>query len=257
MTGVFDHDYASQYDDLYTDKDYGAECDVLESVFDRYLNEKPRLLLDLGCGTGNHSIPLARRGYAVTGVDLSEEMLAHAREKAKQLDGELKPVFHHGDIRTVRLNREFDVVLMMFAVLGYQLSNTDVEQALANVARHLNPGGLFIFDIWYGPAVLAIKPSDRVKVIPLPEGQLIRSAGGSLDTSRHLGTVNYHLWRIRGDRVVSETREQHTMRYFFPQELAYFLKVSGMQLLNLTAFPSLDEPVSDTSWNALGIAKRL
>jgi SAM-dependent methyltransferase len=257
MGDVFKYGYADQYDDLYGDKDYEAECDVLEAVFRKHLTERPRHLLDLGCGTGNHSIPLARRGYDVTGVDLSNEMLSQAREKAAVLEDASRPDFQLGDVRKVQLEKRFDAVLMMFAVLGYQQSNSDVAQTLANVSHLLQTGGLFIFDVWYGPAVLAIRPGDRVKVIPKEDGQLIRSASGELDTFRHLGMVNYRVWRIRGDRVVSETQEHHVMRYFFPQELAYFIDQAGMQLLSLTAFPSLDEAPSDASWNVLGVAQRV
>ncbi len=155
---VFDKSYAEQYDILYEDKDYAAECDLLERVFDKY-DRRVQSILDIGCGTGNHSIPLAQRGYQVTGVDLSESMLERARQKA----GDGNPVFVQGDARKVNLHQTFDAVLMMFAVLGYQLSNDDVLAALRTVRQHLKPGGLFVFDVWYGPAVLSIRPGDRVK----------------------------------------------------------------------------------------------
>jgi SAM-dependent methyltransferase len=209
-------------------------------------------ILDIGCGTGNHSIPLARRGYKVTGVDLSDNMLVHARGKAKLL-GNSSPSFVQGDARTVELNQKFDAVLMMFAVLGYQLKNDDVLAALGTVRKHLNPGGLFIFDVWYGPAVMAIRPSERIKVIPISDGKVIRAASGSLDTARHLAEVKYHLWRISGDKVVNETEEVHQMRYFFHQELSLFLSFNGLTLQKITAFPTLDQPVDETTWNVIAI----
>jgi SAM-dependent methyltransferase len=169
----------------------------------------------------------------------------------------MKPDFHQGDVRTFRLEQDFEAALMMFAVLGYQHTNADVARALATVRVHLKPGGLFVFDVWYGPAVLAIKPGERTKVISTEDGQLIRSASGGLDILHHLGFVNYHLWRIQGDRVIHESQEQHVMRYFFPQELGYFIEQAGMTLRSLTAFPSLDEVPSDSSWNVLGVAQRV
>jgi len=73
MSGhVFDKLYAGTYDALYQDKDYEAECDFLQQVFARYAQAPIRAILDLGCGTGGHALPLARRGYALTGVDRSE-----------------------------------------------------------------------------------------------------------------------------------------------------------------------------------------
>ncbi|MCX6068474.1 MAG: class I SAM-dependent methyltransferase, partial [Chloroflexi bacterium] len=177
---VFNRQYADQYDLLYGDKDYEAECDLLEQVFNKGNGVKS--ILDIGCGTGNHAIPLAQRGYQVTGVDLSENMLSHAREKAKAANAPSSLTFQQGDARTVDVRQKFDAVLMMFAVLGYQLTNEDVFSALNTVRKHLNPSGLFIFDVWYGPAVLAVRPAERIKIIPTHDGKVLRAASGSLDT---------------------------------------------------------------------------
>ncbi len=141
---------------------------MIEEVFHRYGKGRIRSILDLGCGTGNHAFPLAMRGYEVTGVDRSEEMLAKARSKLAHFKSQSQalPMFLQGDLRSLDLERKFDAVLMMFAVLGYQLTNEDVLAALNTVRRHLKPDGLFIADVWYGPAVLAIRPGDKIKIIP-------------------------------------------------------------------------------------------
>jgi SAM-dependent methyltransferase len=251
---VFNQGYADQYDLFYGDKDYEAECNLLEQVFKKH-GKGVKNILDIGCGTGNHSIPLARRGYEVHGVDLSENMLAHAVEKAQKETIKHPPVFSQGDARNVDLGKQFDVVLMMFAVLGYQLTNDDVLAALRTVRKHLKPGGLFIFDVWYGPAVLAIRPSDRVKIIPTPGGKVIRAASGSLDVNRHLSQVNYKIWKLSGDRLLSETEESHTMRFFFTMELSLFLSACGLKLESLTAFPFLDKPADETTWNVFAYAR--
>ncbi|MFC2046631.1 class I SAM-dependent DNA methyltransferase [Chloroflexota bacterium] len=121
--------YADQYDLLYADKDYEAECDLLVQVFQRYGNGPIRTILDLGCGTGNHAFPLAKRGYQVTGVDRSVDMLAQAERKANEtpvVAGYHHPAFHQGDVRKLDWGQQFDAVLVMFTVLGYQLTNDHV-----------------------------------------------------------------------------------------------------------------------------------
>ena len=148
-SSVFGRDYAAAYDDLYHDKDYQAECDVISQVFDTYAAGTVRRVLDLGCGTGGHAVILASRGYEVVGVDRSPEMLDRARARDSSASFEL------GEITSFNFGQTFDAVLMMFAVLGYQARNADVQAALATVRRHLTPGGLFFCDFWYGPAVLA------------------------------------------------------------------------------------------------------
>jgi len=102
-------EYAEYYDILYQDKDYEAECDFLEQIFARYAQHPVRTILDLGCGTGGHALPLARRGYEVTGVDLSEHMLERARQKAAEAG--LAISFHQGDIRSLNLGCTFDAVI--------------------------------------------------------------------------------------------------------------------------------------------------
>ena len=252
---VFQQGYADQYDLFYGDKDYESECDLLEQAVQRYCQEPVHTILDMGCGTGNHSIPLARRGYQVHGVDISENMLAHAVEKTQKVTFKYPPVFSQGDVRSVDFGNQFDAVLMMFAVLGYQLTNEDALAALRTVRKYLKPGGLFIFDVWYGPAVLAIRPSDRIKIILTADGKVIRTASGSLDTTHQVGEVRYHVWRLSGDRVISETEEAHAMRFFFSIELELLLSNCGLTLVSLTAFPSLEQAADETTWNVLGMAK--
>jgi SAM-dependent methyltransferase len=250
MNPVFGSDYARSYDLLYADKDYAAECDLVERVIRGYGPKPTRSILDLGCGTGNHSLPLAERGYEVTGVDRSEGMLSQIRSKAGT-----KATFQTGDIRSVDLGRKFDCALMMFAVLGYQLENDDALAALRNARKHLNAGGVLMFDVWYGPAVLRERPSERAKVIPTKEGQLVRFAGGKLDIARQVCTVSYQVWRIEKDHVVSRVEEKHDMRYFFPQEIALLLQSAGFAMSRIGAFPDVERDADESTWNITVVAR--
>lgn len=255
---VFGSVYSEAYDLFYQDKDYEAECDVIEEIFRHHVDGQVNTILDLGCGTGNHAIPLAKRGYRVTGVDRSSEMLKQAMAKARTQHAGLKktPQFLKGDVRSFALNQSFDAVIMMFAVLGYQLTNPDLFSTLGAVRQHLKPGGLFIFDLWYGPAVLAIRPGDKIKEISTSDGKVIRMASGTLDVGRHLCQVNYRLLKISGDRVAKDSTESHTMRYFFPMELDMALSFNKLKLESLNAFPDLETTADETTWNALGLATK-
>ena len=256
MKQVFGKVYSDLYDVFYHDKDYEAECDLIEQVFHKYGDGGVCTVLDLGCGTGNHVIPLARRCYKVVGVDYSEAMLAHARKKAAGLS-ENPPIFYQGDIRWVHLGQQFDTTLMMFAVLSYQLENADVLAALRVARRHLRPGGLLIFDVWYGPAVLHQRPSDRIKVIPTSKGQVLRVSSSTLDIRHHCCTVHYRIWKIVNGRLVTESEEEHIIRYFFPLELEFFLESAGFTLVRLGAFPNFDREPSEETWNVMGVARAI
>jgi SAM-dependent methyltransferase len=247
---VFGPDYAGAYDVLYQDKDYVAECDLLERVFSDYSESPVHRVLDLGCGTGGHSAILAERGYSVVGVDRSADMLHQARQRGTTAR------FVAGDITSVDLDEKFDVVVIMFAVLGYLTRNVDIHAALQGARRHLNPGGVLFADVWYGPAVLGQRPSERVKVTHTPDGgQVIRVASSELDTRRDTCTVTYHLWRLESRRLVAEVREQHVMRYFFEPELESMLASAGFELVRIGGFPELDEQPGERTWNVAFVAR--
>ena len=250
---VFKEVYADRYDGLYAGKDYGGECTLIQEAVRRYASGAVNLL-DVGCGTGTHSIELARRGYSVVGVDFSREMLDQAVSKASFLPEPIRPQFQLGDARNFDTGKLHDVCIMMFAVLGYMTTNDDILSSLRTIRRQLRQGAVLVFDFWYGPAVLAQQPGERVRVVPCPDGRVIRAASTTLDSYHHTADVTFRLWALRGDRLADETEETHRMRYFFPQEIALFLTAAGFALKKLTAFPSLDSPPSSETWNVLGVA---
>jgi SAM-dependent methyltransferase len=257
MGQVFGSIYAGEYDQLYDDKDYASECDLIERIFKSYGTRTFKSILDLGCGTGNHALCLAQRGYEVVGIDHSAHMLTHAQRKVTEMHEKYDLSFQQGDLRTLDLDRRFDAVLMMFTVLGYQLTNTDVLSTLDTAYRHLHAGGALIFDFWYGPAVLHLRPSQEIKVVSIPDGKILRVASGELDVRKHLCTVRYHLWRLLGDRLVAETEESHQVRYFFPLELDLFLERSGLTLVHLGAFPDIDRNPDEKTWNTVCVARAI
>lgn len=254
MSGVFGASYAHEYDALYGTKDYAGECDAIEKLFREYTAAPPRTLLDLGCGTGTHALEFARRGYAVTGADRSAAMLEIARKKAS--GAAPRPEFVDGDLRTLRLGRSFDAAVMLFAVLGYQTTDDDFSAALKTVAAHLKPGALFVCDVWYGPAVLAIGTSDRVKVIDEPGGQLHRSSSGVIDAEHHTCRVDFKTWRTAGGRVTDESVESHTMRFFFPAELSGFFGRAGFEICAVRSFDDVSAAPSEATWNVWLCARR-
>jgi len=254
MNDVFGGTYAGVYNLIYRDKDYGTKCEMLDRLFKRYDNNSISSVLDLGCGTGNHAFPVSRRGYEVVGVERSDDMFAIAQQRLSE-DASGRITFRQGDIRNIQLGRRFDSALLMFAVLGYQVENADVLSTLKTARAHLKPGGLLIFDVWYGPAVLLQRPSERVKVMGSGEDRIIRVASGELDVARHTCAVRFHVWRLAGERLLAETEETHLMRYFFPLELNLFLECSGFDLIRIGAFPDFDQDPGEATWNILAVAR--
>lgn len=252
---TFGSSYSAAYDLLYGEKDYRAEVVLIETALGRFGTGDEKSVLDFGCGTGGHALCLASDGYDVTGVDRSPAMLEVARSKAAEASTKGALHFVEGSVSSVVLGRKFDAVIMMFAVLGYQIENRDVRSSLRNVREHLKSNGIFIADFWYGPAVLAERPGERVRVVRDGRTQLIRTTSTGLDTSTHTADVKFDVWRLQEERLAERVSERHIMRYFFPKEIQLFMEVSGLRMESLSAFPSLDNPLTDVTWNALVIGR--
>jgi SAM-dependent methyltransferase len=239
--------YSRYYDLLYRDKDYRGEAAYIHSLIEK---QRPgaRTLLDLGCGTGRHASLLAEHGYDVTGVDRSPAMLTEAR--ARQVSGG-RMEFVEGDVRSVRLNRQFDVVISLFHVMSYQTTNADLAAAFATLTAHLAPGGLFIFDCWYGPAVLNLRPAVRVLRLEDEVIAVTRLAEPELHPNANVVDVNYHVFvKDKQTSEVSELREKHSMRYLFAPEVELLLGAAGLKQRELAAFMADGAPGLDT-WTAV------
>jgi SAM-dependent methyltransferase len=240
---------------MYHDKDYEAECDFLEEALRRFATAPVRSILDLGCGTGGHAIPLAQRSYEVVGVDRSAQMIAVAGQKAQAGEEVAGPCFEVADIRKLQLGRTFDAAICMFAVLGYQTTNEALADTLRSARSHLKPGGLFLCDFWYGPAVLTQRPTDRVKIVSTGHDRVIRLTCAAMDVEHNLVRVSFRILRLRGDRVIQETEEVHPMRYIFRPELELFMAQSGFEVAAFCPLGQLDRTPDETTWNVSAIAR--
>jgi SAM-dependent methyltransferase len=248
--------YSRYYDLLYRDKDYEGEARYVDSLIQRH-KQGPQRILDLGCGTGRHDFFLARMGHELTGIDRSNEMLEVAKEQAARFeDSGPRPVFAQGDVRTLRLGKTFDVVVSLFHVMSYQTQNSDLLGALATIREHLDPGGLFVFDAWYGPAVLTDRPTVRVKRLEDERIAVTRVAEPVMYANDNLVDVNYQVFvKDKQTGAVEEIRETHTTRYFFPPEIKLACAASGLSLSEFRVFMAEGEP-GFHSWNVVFLGTR-
>ena len=131
---------AKYYDVLNYNANYKKVADYIEDVFELY-KKKPGLVLDLACGTGSLAIKLDKRGYDMTGLDLSTEMLSVAAAKNNNI------LWINQDMRSFELYGTVDAVICCFDSLNYILNEQDIKKCFMTVCNYLNPGGLFIFDV--------------------------------------------------------------------------------------------------------------
>ncbi len=252
-------DSYSRYYDLFNDaKNYDAEAEYAHGLIRRIVPSATKLL-DLGCGTGGHAFPFLRLGYDVQGVDLSPPMIERALRRRSELppDEARRVGFAHGDIRDFRSQHDFDAVVSLFHVISYQTTTTDLDKAFRTARAHLKPGGVFVFDCWYGPGVLSDPPYKRTRNYQSDRLTATRTSTPTVFPNENRVSVRFDfVVRNRSEEVVDEFTEQHNMRYLFAPEVEDLLSRNKFQFVDLFHWMT-DQVPGLNSWNVVFVSRAL
>ena len=249
--GIF-KDYSKYYNVLYKDKNYKAETDYVIDLIKQF-NPEANSILNLGCGTGSHDFIFANKGFDITAVDLSYDMIDVANAKKKT---NTTIAFLQGDMRSIRLNKRVDVVLSLFHVMSYQTTNEDLSNAMQTAHSHLKKDGLFIFDCWYGPGVLTDRPSVRNKTFEDENYLVKRLSTPKMYANENCVDVIFDVNIVdKKTQQQFELNEVHKMRYLFLPEIIYFFNSNGFELLLSEEWLTKKE-LTYNSWNATFVAQK-
>ncbi len=240
---------AKLYDLLYGDKDYTREAEFVEEQFGA---NKSLKILEIGCGTGNYLRAFLDKGYDISGVDLSNEMLSVARKKCNC------PLYQ-GDMRDFKIDKKFDVILIMFDVLSYVTDNEGVVKTLQNVRNHLNENGKLIFLVWNGLAVLSDPRGEGIREVEKDNVKVIRKFTPVLRARDHVVEARFKYWLLdkESNKIILETEEVHPMRIFFPKEIEYFLGTNGFNIRVLSDFLNVNKPVDEKAFGLFCVAEKV
>lgn len=195
------------------------------------LTEGGKSVLELGCGTGRLTIPLALEGFDVTGIDIAESMLVRGREKAAQRGANIDWV--HGDVRDFDLSKQFDTVLFPANSLSHLLDNQSIEACLACVRRHLTDDGRFIFQMFNpGCQVLTRDPNQRFPVAeyedPAGRGHVTVTESNTYNSALQINNIT---WYYLFEDTQEEIAKSLPLRMIFPQELDYLLRHNSFDII--------------------------
>jgi SAM-dependent methyltransferase len=253
---VFDA-YSDYYDLLYQDKNYSKEVDYIDALIKQY-SPATKTILELGSGTGLHACLLAKLGYTIHGIDRSDTMLKKAIERQNGLEESIaqRLSFNKGDICNYQSSKKYDAAISLFHVMSYMETNEMLMQAINTAKSHIKPNGLFIFDCWHGPAVLADRPISRTKIFENDTMYVKRVSNPEIHVEKNLVDVNFDIL-IENKKSDGKTtlQESHKMRYLFPEELTTLLNKAGFSLLHTEEWISKN-PLSENTWNACYICKK-
>jgi SAM-dependent methyltransferase len=204
-------------------------------------------ILELACGTGRCLLPLAGAGYEVTGLDVSPAMLDLLREKAagagEQVAGRVRAV--EGDMRDFSLGRRFGFVFIALNSLMHLETQAEQRAALACAARHLEPGGRLLVDL-FNPDVALPDPEQEGQLFlhclkTLPDGRhLLHFQSPAIDRARQLISMTNYYDGIAADGTVKRHLAPFNLRYLTRAELDLLLPASGLSLEGLYGSYGLD-----------------
>jgi SAM-dependent methyltransferase len=250
--------YAEVYDACYQDKDYDAEAKFVLQLISRY-GSTTQTILDLGCGTGRHTFEFAKEGFNVLGVDSSPQMIAKAKAKANLLPSNILhfPNFLEADVTCFSCSELWDVAVSLFQVINYHVTNEKLLGAFRSVGNALKPGGLFIFDFWYGPAVLTERPTIRIKHVETSEARIIRLAEPVIDVNRNVVDVNYTLLiNETNSNTLTEIHERHSIRFLFLPEIELLASAAGFEIIETGEWLT-SKPLHDHCWSGYAVARAM
>ena len=213
------HELAKSYDRLTNDVDYEATVDFYMQILARE-GLKPRTVVDLACGTGSVTAILAEIGLDVIGVDLSEEMLTVAQQKAVYLDN--RPQFICQPLQELYLPRGVDMAVCALDSLDYITDPKDCREAIRRIYKVLNPGGIFIFDV---------NTPEKLRAM---DGQVFLDEDddvycvwrGEFDDETNICSYGMDLFQRTGD-VWIRSFEEHREYAYSAEELTQYLKAAG------------------------------
>ncbi len=244
--------YADYYDLIYSQKDYKKEVKYLNAILIKLKVKKNANILELGCGTGKHAVELSKLNYTVHGIDISRDMVRLAKQQKNP-----KLIFEIGDVRKFRSCKLFDAVISLFHVISYQLNYNDLLDTFKTANINLKRNGFFVFDCWYGPAVLSSPPKIKYKHIKQKNLKLTRIAYPKLFQRENIVDVEYKI--IISDKAAKKNidfNEMHRVRYFFRSEIDYFLEQAGFKLIEDFEWMT-SRALSEKTWGSCYVAKKI
>ncbi|MBI4721665.1 MAG: class I SAM-dependent methyltransferase [Candidatus Stahlbacteria bacterium] len=201
-------------------------------------------VLELACGTGRITIPMAEQGIQITGLDISEPMLAQAKRKAERIDIE----WVKADCRDFKLSKKFNLIFVPFNSIAHIHDLESIKSCLSYVKMHLKDNGRFIIDI-FNPClnILTRDPSNRYPVAEYPDpdgkGNVVITENNVYDSATQ---INYIKWYYKIGNQAKEIVEELNLRMFYPQEIDAILYYNGLMIED--KFGNYDEtPFMSTS----------
>ena len=160
------------------------------------------------------------------------------------------------DCSEFNLDKKFDAVISLFHVISYITENNKLIKTFQNVYNHLKQNGIFLFDVWYSPAVYNLKPETRIKRIENEELKIVRLAEPFLNYNKNIVDVNYEvIIEQKSSEKITRINETHPMRHFSFPEIQLLASFCGFEIVEAEEWMTGKKPTENT-WGVCFILRK-
>jgi ubiquinone/menaquinone biosynthesis C-methylase UbiE len=210
--------WADIYDKIYSWKDYEKESKRIDALIKKYKISNCSKLLDIACGTGKH-IKYLRKKYDVKGIDLSNEMLKHARKNNKGI------FFKKGNMTDFKINEKFDVLICLFSAIAHLKNYKELNKTIRNFTLHLNPGGIIIIEPFLQKKDIRSHLIDH-SVYEDEKSKIIRMAVHKVNRLQML--INFH-FLVAANNKIKHFTENAVLTMFEKDKFINIMKSNGLK----------------------------
>ncbi len=244
------------YDILYASKDYKLEVDSILSIAKTFYSHPINKILEIGCGTGNHTLELAKNDVSIIAVDNDKEMIDIALSKIK--DKGLKNVkIYYGVIEQLD-RKDIDVAMAGFNVVTYIPNMNSLISFFKGVNSCLKPGGIFVFDCWNGIAAIVDPPKSKISKVKYADNEIICNLTSNTDFIKQKTKLTYNLNVIDREGVSIESDTfSFEQTLWTPMQLDYCIEASGLKVVRCCRNFEVEQAASEKDWKIMYICEKV
>lgn len=242
------------YDVLYQDKDYKGEIELIYKIVEKYSSNKILEVLEIGCGTGNHTKELAKKAKKVVAIDIDPQMSEIARSKMKRLK------INNAKILNISVDaveeKAFDLAVALFNVVTYFEDFSSLQKFLSEVSKRLKSGGLFIFDVWSGIAAIKDPPrvvkktfrknKERIETVLIPKTDFLKQ--------RTL--MDYRIKVFNGKRLKEEGSIKFNQTLWTPNEIISAANKAKLDIVKASPLMDISRDANENDWKIMFVFQK-
>lgn len=244
--------YQKYYDFIYQNKDYKSETSLVFNLSKKFGIKAPQKILEIGCGTGNHTEFLSKSSKDLVAIDIDLAMVKIAKKKLSDCPN-VKII--HTPVERLK-EKKFDLAIAMFNVVTYIDTTRELISFMKGVARCLNKNGIFIFDCWNGVVAMKDPPKELKKTTIAQSGLLLKcNLTSQTDFFNQKTKLNYDI-KVKSGRLVEHGVSSFDQTLWTPMQVRFAVEESGMEVVLCSPIMQPDKEATEKDWKIMFCCKK-